>query len=122
YAIETLLTGAKYHALAAATDFFQQFVIAQFSENLRQALTPRSPTCWFVHVTGVIDSVHRFARESFKCGFVETSWAASFWRVGWDFRPASWTKSDWAIHCRRVARALPLFYCVKVYQRLRPDH
>src|SRR5438034_10083668 len=33
-AIETLLPGAKYHALTAATDFFQQFVIAQFSEKL----------------------------------------------------------------------------------------
>jgi hypothetical protein len=33
-AIETFLPGAKYHALTTATDFFQQFVIAQFSEKL----------------------------------------------------------------------------------------
>ncbi|HEY4273635.1 MAG TPA: hypothetical protein VGM65_16665 [Candidatus Udaeobacter sp.] len=35
--VETLLSRAKYHALTASPDFFQQFVIAQFSEQLRGA-------------------------------------------------------------------------------------
>ena len=41
-AIETLLPGAKNHALTAATDFLQQFVIAQLSQHLREALAPRA--------------------------------------------------------------------------------
>src|SRR4029077_9145515 len=36
-AVETLLPGAKYHALTAPADDFQQFVITQFSQCLRSA-------------------------------------------------------------------------------------
>jgi hypothetical protein len=35
YAVKTLLPGAKYYALTAATDFLQQFIIAEFFRNLR---------------------------------------------------------------------------------------
>jgi hypothetical protein len=34
-AVETLLPGAKYYALTTATDFLQQFVIAELSWHLR---------------------------------------------------------------------------------------
>ena len=34
-AVETLLPGAKYYALTTATDFLQQFVIAELSGRLR---------------------------------------------------------------------------------------
>jgi hypothetical protein len=34
-AVETLLPGTKYYALTTATDFLQQFVIAEFSGHLR---------------------------------------------------------------------------------------
>jgi hypothetical protein len=33
-AVETLLAGAKHHALTAATDLLQQFVVAQLSQQL----------------------------------------------------------------------------------------
>ena len=36
-AIETFLPGAKHHALTAATDLFQQFVIAELSQQLSGA-------------------------------------------------------------------------------------
>src|SRR4030095_16547546 len=36
-AIETLLPGAKYHALTTPTDHLQQFVIAQLSQCVRSA-------------------------------------------------------------------------------------
>jgi hypothetical protein len=34
-AVETLLPGAKYYALTTATDFLQQFLIAELSGHLR---------------------------------------------------------------------------------------
>ena len=36
-AIETFLPRAKYHALTAAADFLQQFVVAEVSQHLRGA-------------------------------------------------------------------------------------
>ena len=57
----------------------------------------------------VIAGGYRCVREQTKRGFEKASWAASFWCVGWDFRPALWAKSECAGHYRRVARALPPF-------------
>src|SRR5262249_53767474 len=58
--------------------------------------------------------------EYIKTTFQKATWATSFGRVDWNFRAALWANSDYADHHRKVARALPLFYCVKFYQRLRP--
>src|SRR5262245_43889857 len=44
--IETLLPGAKYHALTAPADDFQQFVITQLSQRVR------NPACFFTLVSG----------------------------------------------------------------------
>src|SRR6516225_2947411 len=52
--IETLLSCAKYHALATATDFLQQFVIAQLSKGPREALACLNRTCWLIRMAGVI--------------------------------------------------------------------
>jgi hypothetical protein len=43
----------EYDSLTATTDLFQQFVIAQFSEELREALAPFNGTWWFVGATEV---------------------------------------------------------------------
>ena len=51
--IQTLLSRAKHHTLAAAADFFQQFVIAEFAEDLCDALALRS-TFWFIELVGAI--------------------------------------------------------------------
>jgi hypothetical protein len=56
------LSRAKYHALTAAADFFQQFVVAQFSEKLGGASrffimassrSIRFIVCGLVHTTGI---------------------------------------------------------------------
>ena len=70
----------------------------------------------------VIAGGNRCVREQPKASREKATWAAPFWRVGWDFRAALRAKSHYASHYRRVAPALALFYCVKFYQRLRPDH
>src|SRR4029077_18680265 len=56
--------------------------------------------------------------EQIKPALEKTTRAASFWRVGRDFRAALWAGSECADHCRRLAR-LPLVYCVRSYRRLR---
>jgi hypothetical protein len=85
------LVCAKYHALTAATDLFQQFVIAYFSQDLCQALAARDRTsCLIDAVGGGADPGYRLALER---TFKKTTWAASFWGIGWNFRPAPFTNS-----------------------------
>jgi hypothetical protein len=57
------LSGAKYHALTAATDFFEQFVIAELSKQLGQALAPRSCTRRLIDVTGIRNPGYSFFIE-----------------------------------------------------------
>ena len=45
-AIEAFLSRAKHHALTAATNLFQQFIVAQLSQHLRQALAPGRVVLW----------------------------------------------------------------------------
>src|SRR6266513_1327652 len=59
-AIETLLPRTKHDALTAATDLFQQFVIAQFSEKLGGA------SCFFIMTSS--RSIRFIA-----CGIVDTA-------------------------------------------------
>jgi hypothetical protein len=40
------LSRSKYHALTAATDLFQQFVIAELSQNFDEALTAGGMLFW----------------------------------------------------------------------------
>jgi hypothetical protein len=67
-AVQTFLASTKYHALTAATDFLQQFVIAQFSYNCEEALAPGRLLL-------------------LKGAFEKATWTAAFWRVGWDSAP-----------------------------------
>src|ERR1700757_2691768 len=62
---------------------------------------------------GRVASGYLSVREQTKTILEKTTWAASFRRVGWDFRPALLAKSGCADHCRRVARALPVFTASK---------
>jgi hypothetical protein len=55
--------GSIDHALTAAADLLQQFVIAQFSRRRRQTLAPGGLAYWFAHVTGVIDPGYGFFVE-----------------------------------------------------------
>src|SRR6266404_8361314 len=55
----------------------------------------------------VIAGGNRCVREETKASREKATWAASFWRVGWDFRAALWAKSECASHYRRVPRTLP---------------
>ena len=48
-------------------------------------------------------------RDSTKAILKKATGASAFWRLGWDFRAALWTRSECASHYGRVARALPLF-------------
>jgi hypothetical protein len=51
---------AEYYALSAATDFFQQFLVAQFSEKLGGA------SCFFIMASS---RIIRFI----ACGIVDTA-------------------------------------------------
>jgi hypothetical protein len=84
--------------LTAATDFFQQFVVAQLAHHLRQALASRSCSCWFVHAAGVDAPRYSFIVEQTKPALKKATCASSVWRVGGDFRAALWTKSDYIDH------------------------
>src|SRR5439155_8759247 len=64
-------------------------------------------------------SGYRCVREQTKASLEQATRATSFRGVGWDFRAALCAIFECADHYGRVARALPLFYCVKSYQRLR---
>jgi hypothetical protein len=48
------LSRAKYHALTAAADLFQQFVIAKFTQQLEQTLASGSNTWRCIHLPAVI--------------------------------------------------------------------
>ena len=70
----------------------------------------------------VIAGGNRCVREQPKASREKATWAASFWRVGWDFRAALRAKSEYAGHLSESRSHSRIFYCVKFYQRLRPDH
>src|SRR5206468_11404662 len=114
-AVKTFLPRTKHHALTAATDFFQQFVIAQLSQHLGGARcfftmgSSRSIRFNIFSGAAVTAAGYRCVREQTKRGFEKASWAASLRCVGWDFRAALWAKSEFARHCRRVPSALPSF-------------
>jgi len=93
--METFLPCAKHHALTTTTDLFQQFIIAQFSQNFRGA------PCYFgiaqsrgvaglriFRGTTVVAGGYRCVREQTKTTFKKATRAAAFWRVGSDFRAA----------------------------------
>jgi hypothetical protein len=57
---------------------------------------------------GVTDPGYKFIGQQTKASLEKATWAASFRRVGWDFRPALWATPEYVGHWRRVGRALPL--------------
>ena len=70
----------------------------------------------------VIAGGNRCVREQPKASREKATWAAPFWRVGWDFRAALRAKSGYASHLSESRSHSRTFYCVKFYQRLRLDH
>src|SRR5438034_10628821 len=92
-------------ALTAAPDLFHQFVVAEFSQHRRSARCFVAMSYWrdiiackLVHMAGLIsrrrgyggrvDPRYKCVRKYTKATLEKTTWAASFWRVGWDFRAA----------------------------------
>jgi len=71
---------------------------------------------------GPLASGYRSVRVQTKASLKKTTWAASFWRVGWDFRAALRAKSEYASHLSESRSHSRIFNCVKFYQRLRPGH
>src|SRR5438128_497551 len=100
-AIETFLARPKDHALTAASDFLQQFVIAKFGHRFDPirieaiARHRRRFTCVFI-----------FIGKRAKAGLKETRRAETLRRVDQDFRSALSTNSNYATHRGGAARAL----------------
>ena len=113
-AIETLLPRTEHHALTAASDFFQQFVIAKVRQPLRRMWT-LSRLGRSIGVTpfnifngaAALASGYRRAREQTKAGLEETARAASLRSVRWDLGSALWANSEYASHCQGATGALP---------------
>ena len=105
-AVETFLPGAKYHTLTAATDFFQQLVVAQVSLEVPTAR--------------VGDPGHGVRQNPERC-FERAGCAKASRRIRKDFRTAFSANSDYPDHCRSRFHSL-LLYCVKFWQILRPEH
>src|SRR5207249_9962309 len=82
-AIQTFLPGAIDYALTAASDFFQQFVIAKITQHFSQA---RSTA--LVGQRRYSDSVLVLAGEQTETGFQQTGAAKFLRRVSENFRTA----------------------------------
>src|SRR4030095_7353893 len=104
-AVETLLSRSKHHALTTATDFLQQFVVADLSGQLCNTLAPRGMLAFRYNERLLV-----LYRKRAEAGLKKATWAGSFRRVRRDFRAALWANSGCADHCGRVAHALPLFF------------
>src|SRR5438046_8443562 len=117
-AIETFLPGAINDALAAATDYLQQFVVAKIAEcpraarlHFRRARRSR-PTC--------VRRFVGFISGQIKAGLKEASGTKAFRRVGKNFRSAFSTNPRCAAaHDGRVACAVPIMYCEGFHHTLR---
>ena len=69
---------------------------------------------------GRVASGYKCVREQTKTILEKATWAASFRRVGWDFRPALWAKSECAGHCRESRSCAPLFLLRKILSEVTP--
>src|SRR5262249_1496282 len=102
--MQTLLPRQINDALTAAAYFLEQLIVAEFSREVCDALRRCGVVAfWFSW------PLLAFTCKRSKPTLEKATWAASFWRVGWDFRAAFLADSECADHCLRVARALPLF-------------
>ena len=54
-----------------------------------------------------VGSGYPIVRDQTKAILKKTTWAASFRRVGWDFRAALWAKPEYASHYWGAACVLP---------------
>ena len=113
-AIETLLPRTKHDALTAASNFFQQFVIAKVRQRPRRMWTLSSmgrsigvTRFNIFNGTAALASDNRRACEQTKAALEETAWASSFRSVGWDLGPALWANSEYASHCQGATGAFP---------------
>src|SRR5438094_8701309 len=101
--IQTLLSRAKYHALTAAPDFLQQFVVAQLSQQLGSArcfCALRSSNICFVFIgTAVIGGGYRRVGEIAERGFQHASAAKPFRCARKDLCATLLTNSDYPDHC-----------------------
>jgi hypothetical protein len=68
---------------------------------------------------GRVASGYLSVREQSKTILEKTTWAASFRRVGWDFRPALWAKPAYASHYWGVPCVLP-FLLRKILSEVTP--
>ena len=81
-AVETFLPRTEHHALAAASDFFQQFVVAKVGQRLRGArcfliLASSSSICFNIfNRAAVTASGYRGGREQTKAGLEQATGAA----------------------------------------------
>src|SRR6266513_3073138 len=122
-AVETFLPGAIHDTLTAATDLFQQFIVAKVGQRLRGVrgfLSIYRPHA--IIAAGVTAPGYRWVREEIKACLKQASGAKSFGRVGEDLRSALSTNSEYVAHYRRVVHALPILYCAKFYHTLRSQH
>jgi hypothetical protein len=92
-AVETFLPGAKYHALTAATDFFQQLIVAQASLEVPAVV--------------VGDPGHGVRQNPERC-FERAGGAKSFRRIRKDFRAALSAESDYRDHSRSLFEQSPI--------------
>src|SRR5437762_6552207 len=113
--VETFLPRTEHHALTAASDFFQQFVIAKVGQRLCRTLSLfsrgrsiRVTRFNIFSAATVIASGYRRAPEQAKAGLEQATGAASFRGVSWDFGPALWANSEYARHRKGAGVRSPL--------------
>src|SRR5437016_3328609 len=138
-AVKTFLVCTINHALTAAADLFQQFIVAKVGQRLCRTRSlfnvGRSVCITRFNIFngaavirlrrgygGRVPSGYRWLREETKACLKQAGCAKSFRRVGEDFRSALSTNSKYAAHYGRVARSLPILYCAEFYHTLRSQH